>query len=1188
MSEPKIKYDIEAAVKGEASVEQLAATVRDLGNSLDGDLKKQAVAAADALQALGAKQAAVDNFKTLRRETESLTTALTGAAQRVDQLGTELPQATAATQGFASAEAQARAAVDAARRDLDEMRAALRTLREEYTGAARGSDAYRESNAQLRSTVKDLRDNLTQKRQELTAASQATRTAQQAEKSLTTEYSNAVGAARQLSSELGNKNRALDASRTTLRAVGIETTDLAQAERNLQTAVTGVRQQVATLGPAFQQAAAQSNAATQSQIQSQRTLREGMTSISTQLAQIQRLASVALGGSYIGGMLKDVADTADEFKNLGARVKLVTTDTQGYQQAMQGVADVSLATHSALEGTATLFARITKTGTDAGLSSQAAAAQALSLTTTINQAIQLSGSGADASKAAVTQLIQGLQSGVLRGEEFNSVMEQAPRLAQALAQGLGVTTGELRKMAEQGQLTSTTVIKALESQKAAVEREFATLPLTVGRALQDLQTRWTLYVGESDKGAVSSANVAKIIDALSENLDALVGTLYAAGKAWAAMKIAGIAADLVRKATATRAAVVATEADTVATIANTAAQASNAAAVRAAGAAHAEAATRAGTAAASVAKTGLVWRSVTALFGPMGFAVAALAPEIIGLARSAGEGAAKWMGYGKAIDAAEQSLRTQDEISRQNADTNRAMAVALEEARNKQFQLSKEAGGLIGRFDELRTKGDSAAEAIGKIGKDFDLASVPGIRDAASVLDKLVTAGKLSAAQFEAAWASALSGKDLAVFETNARAAFAGTTREAERLGQFMDASLREAVRRTGLDFDTLQGHVGAAARSAINDVESIVVGMDKLKAKGIDVGLVLSQSIGKAIQTADSQAAIDSLKARVESLRASLGDKVTDGLLDMAKLKAEDLRNKINELKAGIQDAAEAFSFFGIKSAAAMTDSANKSRAAYDILRNSGTATAEQLRDAFVRTANDAIAANKGIAPEWVKVEAAIRGVNFEAGEYGKTSDKVSTQSRRATDGMAEGWRGVGAAARQAGIDGMVSAEQLAQAAAKVKEVNAKYAAPEGKSIVGNTREERLAGQGSLDLSNQFDIRDKLRNGTLSKSDLAQAQAVLQQLDANEAMNRSLDAINPAGFSLEGMRDRQEWNAVRAQLSQLITAMGGDGQGGSKSRTVTVQLRGLDGNTSSIPTTDSGAQALIKSLQTAALAAGR
>jgi hypothetical protein len=93
------------------------------------------------------------------------------------------------------------------------------------------------------------------------------------------------------------------------------------------------------------------------------------------------------------------------------------------------VTEVALRTHSALEDTGVLFSRIAQAGRDAGLSAEKASLQSLGLTETINQAVQIGGSSAEASSAAITQLIQGLQSGVLRGEEFNSVMEQAPRLA---------------------------------------------------------------------------------------------------------------------------------------------------------------------------------------------------------------------------------------------------------------------------------------------------------------------------------------------------------------------------------------------------------------------------------------------------------------------------------------------------------------------------------------------------------------------------------------------------------------------------------------------------------------------------------------------------------------------------------------------------------------------------------------
>jgi tape measure domain-containing protein len=1137
VTDPKIRYDIEAGITGEADVGQLASTVRSLGETLEGSLKHQAIEAANALDLLGARKDAVDNFAELRRTTEQLTTELNQATASIDRISTEMPQAAAATERFAQAEARARTALDGATADLKEQQTAMAALRQEYTGSARGSDAYREANAQLLVSVKDLRTNLTQKRTELAAASAATRTAETAERGLATEQEKTIASAKKLSGELGNKSRALEGARGALEAHGIATSNLASVERDLGVAIAQVRERVVGLAPAFAQAAQASSTAAGRQAADARTVRDGVRNIGDELRRIQTLATVAVGGGFLGGMVKDVAETADEFKNLQARIKLATGEGGNFDATFRGVTQVALATNSALEGTGTLFARLAKAGTDAGLSTQAASAQALGLTQTINQAVQLSGSSAESSAAAVTQLIQGLQSGVLRGEEFNSVMEQAPRLAQALAQGLNVTTGELRKMANEGALTSATVIKALTKQADTVKTEFEKLPPTVGRALQNLSTQWTLYVGASDNGMASSANVAKVIDGLAHNLDTLVSVLFAAGKAWAAIKIAGLAADVYRWATASATATAAVQANTAAVGVNTAAHVTNAAAQRASAAA--------GSAAGAAG--GVVAAGATKASGAVGGLISGLARANIYLAVLAnskelgtwlGETAAKWAGYGKVIDKANESLRLQEELTKSNAAQQRAMALALEEARDKQFQLSKEATGLIGKFDEMRTKGDSAAEAVGKIGKDFDLASVKGIADASAVLDKLAADGKLTAQQFQDAWAQALKGEDLAVFETKARAAFAGTTREAERLAQVLDGSAREAIRRTGLEWDVLAGGSGKASRSAINDTEAIIASLDRLKAAGVDTSTALVASIGRGIETADSQKSIAALRGQIEAVRKQLGDKIADGLLAQLNVQADAVRVKLDQLKPGIQSVAEAMSLFGLKSAEALRTTAASSREAYDVLRNSGQATAVQLRTAFTKMAEDAIAANKGMTPSWLDTEDAIL----------RNKEAVENFGQAAVDGYGK----AGRAARQF----QQAAENIGLDPRQDKRGQPAGVIPSGnqeiKSTTGSTREERLAGQNAVDNSLMFILRDKLKAGQLDAADMQGLKTVIGALKQNALINGSVDRQSAGAISLEGRRDDASWQATRRQFEDAVKRI----EGGEKSTKHEVELK--------------------------------
>ncbi|MBN9411338.1 MAG: tape measure protein [Burkholderiales bacterium] len=1211
MTEPKIKYDLEAAVKGEAEAEELAKALRDVGDVLEGDLQSSARNAAAALDTLAGKQRAIESFGTLKRESEGLSAALQQATSTVDRLANELPQAAANTQILADAERAAATAVQTSVQDLDRKKAALKSLQTDTTAVNKRTDEYRQTVTALKDGIKALNADIKLQQSGLRVTAQEAAKAQGAEAGLRKEYELAVGSAQKLSAEVGNKNRALEVSRQQLQGMGVSTTGLVQAERNLQGAVAEVRKEVAAMAPAYQQAAAASSAATRTQAQNQRTLRDGMTSISTQLQRIQQIATIAVGGNYFTGLIKDVADTADEFRNLEARVKLATGEGGGFAESFKGVQQVALDTHSALEGTATLFARITKAGEEAGMASLAAQQQALQLTQTINQATQLSGGSAESARAALTQLIQGFQSGVLRGEEFNSVMEQAPRLAQALANGLGVTTGELRNLAQQGALTTDVVIKALRGQADVVAGEFQKLPPTVGRALQDLSTQWTLYVGQADKGLLSSANVAKVINALAGNLDMVVGSLTAAGKAWAAIKVAGLVADFTRWATSTLTATKAMEANTVAAAANTAAQransaaqAENAVAQRANTAASvANTAARAGNAkawadvgvftraaagaqaaattavvqntaalagnAAQAAKAGIVWRAASSLVGPWGIAVAALTPEILGLGRALGEQLASWTSWGKMLRENEAQLRTQEEAIKAQAEQMARGNQLFAEARDRQFELSKAAMGLVAEFDKLRKEGTATAQAIEKIGKDFDLASIPGIRDASAVLDKLAADGKISADQFEQAWKTALSGQDLAQFEVMARAAFAGSAREAERLQQVLDASVREAVRRTGLDFDLLKGGISAASRSAINDVEAIVQGMDRLKQQGVDTGLVLGQSLERAIRTADSQAALDALRSRVEDLKGSLGERVTSGLLEQISRQSDDLRLRMDRLRAGIQSTAEAFSFFGLKGQAELQRTARESAEAYEVLRSSGTATAEQLRSAFVRVAQEAIAANKGIAPAWLATEAAIRDVKITTDELGQATVEAIDKGVDRLGRLEHGWRRIG--------------ETVAATAAQVEAFQAmqdRYARPDGASIVGATRDERLSGQNAVDNTLLYDVIAKMREGKLGADDTGDVEAVLAALAQNESVFRDLDRSNPGGISTQGLQSRNEMQVVAELLKQFISAQG------RTNKTVKVDLRS-NGGTSSFNTDDAGAEVVINALKQAKSNAG-
>lgn len=214
---------------------------------------------------------------------------------------------------------------------------------------------------------------------------------------------------------------------------------------------------------------------------------------------------------------------ADELNTLNARIRLVTSSTEEFNRAQVALFDLAQRTRSSLGETIDLYARVAQSTKDAKVGQEVL----LSVVETINQAVQLSGASAQAAGAALQQLGQGLGSGTLRGEELNSVLEQTPALADAIAKGMGITRGELRKYGEEGKITSEAVIKALLKQRDIVAQQFAQLPLTVGQSVTLLKNASLQLLGAFDESSKATAGLASVIKDLADYL----GSDQAAGAA---------------------------------------------------------------------------------------------------------------------------------------------------------------------------------------------------------------------------------------------------------------------------------------------------------------------------------------------------------------------------------------------------------------------------------------------------------------------------------------------------------------------------------------------------------------------------------------------------------------------------------------------------------------------------------
>jgi len=230
--------------------------------------------------------------------------------------------------------------------------------------------------------------------------------------------------------------------------------------------------------------------------------------------------AVALGTDLLGrlgAIGRSAVQAADDMTNMASRLGLVSGSAVHVAQAQARLFEIAQSSRMSFVALADTYGALARAGSNLGVSQD----RMLTVTEAVAQAMALSGGSAESMRAALVQLGQGLASGTLRGEELNSIMEQAPRLAQAMADGLGVPLGRLRSLGEQGKLTSQEVIRALEKSGPQLAKELAQSTLTVGQAMTTLGNSVTRAIGQLDKTTGSSAAAASALKALSGGIDAV-------------------------------------------------------------------------------------------------------------------------------------------------------------------------------------------------------------------------------------------------------------------------------------------------------------------------------------------------------------------------------------------------------------------------------------------------------------------------------------------------------------------------------------------------------------------------------------------------------------------------------------------------------------------------------------------
>lgn len=269
------------------------------------------------------------------------------------------------------------------------------------------------------------------------------------------------------------------------------------------------------------------------------------SAVSSLTRSVSNYASVMVGALAVGNLVRQ----ADAWNSINARLKLATSSTEEFQFAQKSLFDISQRTTTSFADNANLFTRSSRSLKEYGYSTK----ESVQFTEALATSFQLSGSSAEEVTSVTTQLSQALAKGVLRGQDFNSVSQSGGRAMVALADGMGVTTGALKAMADGGLLTTDKLVSALIGQLGKLREEYKQLPPTVSGSMQVLNNAFQAWVGGADSSTGSTRALSEAIVFVADNMDGLSATVLTLGAAYGGLKVGQLSKMLLAQAGAWRA-----------------------------------------------------------------------------------------------------------------------------------------------------------------------------------------------------------------------------------------------------------------------------------------------------------------------------------------------------------------------------------------------------------------------------------------------------------------------------------------------------------------------------------------------------------------------------------------------------------------------------------------------------------
>jgi lambda family phage tail tape measure protein len=695
--------------------------------------------------------------------------------------------------------------------------------------------------------------------------------------------------------------------------------------------------------------------------------------------------------SALGVSIAGAARAADGWAVISAKMRIASGDAKNFAEIQSRLFDIAQDAGARFEDIGDVYAKVAKGGEQLGLTQE----RVIGVTQTVANTLKMMGGSSASASAALTQFGQALSSGELRGEELNSILEQMPPLAEAIAKGLDKPVGALRKLAADGKLSVEQLVFALEHSALEVERSAAKMPRTFSGSMAVLGNEVQRFVARINEsvGASSLFNIA--VTTLSDNMSAVAmmfGTVLAVaiGKATGAV-IAATQAKIALAA-ATRAAAIEQARLAVQAAASQVAISGNTAALVAAQAALARL-----TGAAAVARSALAL-----VGGPIG-----LITTLLGL------GATAWMLWGD-------NAKSAADKARQGAEENAQAVRRILEEQRKGAKYGIGSEGALAERRETLSKSIAARKAsityrsgnrqqaptffAALDADENELREVnAGLKielakkaEYEKTLKGLATGGKSGKESKDelAQWIDDTAKAREAAFNRLAAITLARSDLDGQQKGEILAAQANKffapelAAQKDAEDQEKKSSDKLLAQRQGYIDSLKDLLGDAGEEVQGLLEGLKLDPS---GQREAEDKRYVAALREKLEGIRAAIGDSAATEAMESAIAAIEKYRAASGQLKDAQEHIADAMSQRSTR------------LAEIQAMVASGAMTETEARNASIQAARDALP----VVEEHIKQleTLAEQGYPNARGELARwRADLVELQGQTQDKGMFEG----------------------------------------------------------------------------------------------------------------------------------------------------------------------------------------